>query len=86
MIVQVANIGKPLISASRLNDTGHSVHLHPNAPKVTNLKTGEETKLRRVGKTFLMDIWVELPAKPEHKPKMQHEQQHQQNRTPFKRR
>ena len=86
MIVQVANIGKPLISASRLNDTGHSVHLHPNAPKVTNLKTGEETKLRRVGKTFLMDIWVELPATPEHKPKTQHGQQHRQNGTPFKRR
>ena len=65
MIVQVARISKPLLSVSRLNDTGNAVDLHPDQPTVENLKTGERTALRRVGKTFILDDWVEIPDEKE---------------------
>ena len=63
MVVQVADVSRPLLSASRLNDTGNSVELHPDNPRIKNLKTGEESRLRRVGKMFILDLWVEVPAK-----------------------
>ena len=62
MVVQIADISRPLLSASRLNDTGNEVILHPERPVVRNLATGEEAALRRVGKTFLLDVWVEIPT------------------------
>ena len=61
MVVQVAEISRPLLSAARLNDTGNEVVLHPTRPIIRNLATKEETALRRVGNTFLLDVWVEIP-------------------------
>ncbi len=60
MIVQVADMSRPLLSASRLNDTGNAVILPPGRPGGNNFKTGEEAERRRVGRTFLLDVWVEV--------------------------
>ena len=62
MVVQVADIDKPLISVARLNDTGNSVEMSSKNPHITNIATGESTKLRRKGRSFVLDIWVEIPS------------------------
>ena len=59
MLVQVAATSRPLLSASRLNYTGNAVILRPDRTVVRNLATAE-AELRRVGKTFLLDVWVEV--------------------------
>ena len=44
MLVQVADISRPLLSAARLNDTGNSVILQPENPVIRNLQTGQEMR------------------------------------------
>ena len=62
MVVQVAQIDKPLISVTRLNDTGHAVQMSSVHPHIKHEKSGEITKLRRRGKSFVLDLWVEIPS------------------------
>ena len=58
MIVQVAPVRKPLLSAAKMNEAGNDVNLAGKNPHILNTKTGEVTKLRREGRTYLLDLWV----------------------------
>ena len=58
MIVQVAPVRKPLLSAAKMNEAGNDVNLAGKDPHIKNIKTGEITKLRRCGRTYLLDMWV----------------------------
>ena len=58
MTVQVANVRKPLISTAKLNDAGNDVNLHHDKPHIINRATGERSDLRRVGRAYLLDLWV----------------------------
>ena len=58
MTVQVAEVRKPLISTVKLNDAGNDVNLHADRPHILHKATGERTELRRVGKAYLLDMWV----------------------------
>ena len=58
MTVQVAPVTKPLVSTVRLNETGNDVNLTAVEPHIYNKKTKERTKLRRVGRSYVLDLWV----------------------------
>ena len=62
MTVQVANVEKPLISTARLNEHGNDVNLHVHRPHVVNKATGERSDLRRVGRSYILDLWVWIGA------------------------
>ena len=58
MTVQVAPVTKPLVSTVRLNEAGNDVNLTAVEPHIFNKKTKERTKLRRVGRSYVLDLWV----------------------------
>jgi hypothetical protein len=58
MKVQVAEVTRMLISASKVAKAGNIVNLDAKNPHVKNIKTGKVTKLRHKNGIFLLDIWV----------------------------
>ena len=60
--VQVARVRKPLLSAAKLNEGGNTVILSETNPRVVNERTGEITKLKRIGRSFLLDLWSFTPG------------------------
>jgi hypothetical protein len=58
MKVQVAEVTRMLISASKVAKAGNIVNLDAKNPHVKNIKTGKVTKLRHQNGIFLLDIWV----------------------------
>ena len=57
-VLQVANIGKSLLSVSRMVDKGNVVVFAPNGSYIYNQTTRESTWLRRKGNLYVMDAWV----------------------------
>ena len=41
-----------------MNDAGNDVNLHAEKPHILHKATGERTDLRRVGKAYLLDMWI----------------------------
>ena len=64
MTVQVAPVRKPLLSTDRLNDAGNDVMLRKYKPYIKNVKTGEVTDIKRVGRAYTVDMWVWVPKGP----------------------
>ena len=58
MVIQVASVRKPLISTAKLNEAGNDVNLHSEKPHILNKDIGQKTDLRRVGRSYLLDLWV----------------------------
>ena len=69
VVVQVADVTKPLISTARLNETGHDVNLTADDPHIYHKKTGQRTKLRRVGRACVLDLWIWVGSEEQKKPK-----------------
>ena len=57
-IFKVGDVGRTLISVSRLQDAGHDVILSKRQPRIVNLKSGLITPLRRSGGMFILDMWM----------------------------
>ena len=60
---QVAPVKKALISVSRMVAHGNEVLLDKD-PRIINKATKQVTKLRSVGSTYLLDLWVQVPCAP----------------------
>lgn len=58
MKVQIAEVTRMLISASKVAKAGNYVSLDVTNPHIKNIKTGRVTKLRHKHGIFLLDIWV----------------------------
>ena len=58
MKVQIAEVTRMLISASKVAKAGNYVSLDVTNPHIKNIKTGRITKLRHNNGIFLLDIWV----------------------------
>jgi hypothetical protein len=58
MKVQIAEVTRMLISASKVANAGNIVNLDAKNPHIKNIKTGKVTKLRHKNGIFLLDIWV----------------------------
>ena len=68
MTVQIAKVRKPLISTIRMNEAGNDVNLTCHKPHIINRKSGERTELRRVGKSYLLDMWIWVGGDKQGKP------------------
>ena len=58
---QIAKVGKTLISVDKLNETGHTVILNSTDPRIV-CPNGEEIKLKRKNKVFILDLWVKCTS------------------------
>ena len=58
MKVQIAEVTRMLISASKVANAGNIVNLDAKNPHIKNIKTGKETKVRHKNDMFLLDLWV----------------------------
>jgi hypothetical protein len=58
MKVQIAEVTRMLISASKVANAGNIVNLDAKNPHIKNIKTGKVTKLRHKNGIFLLDVWV----------------------------
>ena len=59
-------MNKILASIAGICDNGNSVLFRSDGGTITNLKDGRETKFRRQGNVYVMDMWVRNPkAKPD---------------------
>ena len=69
-VLQVANIGKSLLSVSKMVDKGNSVVFAPSGAYIYNEMTGESTLLKRKGNLYVLDAWVRSakPVSPEPQP------------------
>ena len=66
MVFQVAAVNKILASIAGICDNGNSVLFRSDSGKITNPKDGRETKFRRHGNVYVMDMRVRNPrAKPD---------------------
>ena len=66
MVFQVAAVNKILASIAGICDNGNSVLFRSDGGTITNLKDGRETKFRRQGNVYVMDMWVRNPkAQPD---------------------
>jgi hypothetical protein len=61
---QVAEVERPLLSASQLAASGNSVRFERGGGKIVNLKTGREMKLERRGGVFVLKMWVPINPSP----------------------
>ena len=59
IMFQIANVSKSLISVDALNETGHDVVLNKKNPRII-CPNGEEIKLRRKNKVFVLDMFVRV--------------------------
>jgi hypothetical protein len=57
MVFQIANVGRTLISVDRLSESGHTVILNKENPRI-KCPNGDIIKLRKRNKMFIMDIWI----------------------------
>ena len=57
-VLQVANIGKSLLSVSKMIDKGNTVVFSPAGSYIYNDISKEYTALRRKGNLYVMDAWV----------------------------
>ena len=55
---QICPVTRPLMSVARCTAAGNKVHLEEKDPRITNIKTGESTRLRKEGNVFVIDLWV----------------------------
>ena len=55
---QAAGVGKPLLSAEKLNQAGHWVILDGDESCIVNKSTHEVTALRREDGMFMLDVWI----------------------------
>ena len=61
---QVAKVRRPLMSVTKMTESGNEVKLSRDDPHILNLKTGQRTALRKEGNVYVLDLWVEIPAPP----------------------
>jgi hypothetical protein len=61
LVFQVAPVRKPLMSVAKMNEAGNDVNLRGDNPHIEHKKSGQITKLRREGKTFILDLWIKHP-------------------------
>ena len=54
---QVAKVGRTLISVDKLSETGHTMILNKDNPRI-ECPNGEVIELRRQNKVFILDLWV----------------------------
>ena len=59
IMFQIANVSKSLVSVDALNETGHDVVLNKKNPRII-CPNGEEIKLRRKNKVFVLDMFVRV--------------------------
>ena len=57
LVFQVANVGRTLISVDRLSETGHTMILNKENPRII-CPNGEIIKLRKNNKMFILDMWI----------------------------
>ena len=60
----MARIRKPLLSPAKMNELGNDVNLASKSPHIKNIKMGEVTRLKKRGRTFVLSMWVWIPAVP----------------------
>ena len=56
--VQIADVPRMLISASKMTKAGYKVHLDAENPYIQNVEAKKMTKLRHRNGIFLLDMWV----------------------------
>ena len=54
---QIAKVGRTLISADKLAETGHTLVVEKGNPRII-CPNKEVIKLRRQNKVFIMDLWI----------------------------
>ena len=57
-VLQVAKIGKSLLSVSKMVDKGNTVIFNPSGSFIYSGASQEYTQLRRKGNLYVMDAWV----------------------------
>ena len=58
---QVADIERPLISATDLTDAGNDVILRKSYGEIVSCTTGKSIKLLREGGVYILEMWVDAP-------------------------
>ena len=61
MTFQVSAVHKILASVAGICDNGNTVVFTSQGGIIKNIKTGRETRFRRQGSVYVMDIWVLNP-------------------------
>ena len=60
MVFQAGSVGRPLLSASRLEDAGFETRLSKRGRVLMNLSNGEKFNLRRVGGLYVLTMWCRV--------------------------
>ena len=60
--LKVGNVGRTLISVSRLNERGYEAYLTQKSPCIANWKTGEKIFLRKERGMYILTMWLWVPA------------------------
>ena len=63
--MKVGNVGRTLISVSRLNECGYEAFLNKRNPRLVHSWNGECIPLRKSAGMFLVDMWVKVPISNE---------------------
>ena len=57
---QAGRVGRPLISASRLEDSGIDTRISKRGSYLLNMSSGERFPLRRVGGLYVLTMWCRV--------------------------
>ena len=63
--MKVGDVGRTLISVSKLSESGYDAILTHWRPRLVNRKTGEIIPLLRVGGMYILRMWVWVPRAEE---------------------
>ena len=63
MVCQVAGVNKILASVGQVCDGGNEVLFRRDGGDIIHLATGKRTPFRRIGNVYVLDAWIEKPAK-----------------------
>ena len=58
MIIQAAEVARPLASVKRICEAGHMVVFEESGSYIVNKTTGEVNYLREDGGNYMLDVWI----------------------------
>ncbi len=58
MKLQIAPVKRTLLSVARMEEAGNDVYLTARDPRIVNRRTGESTRLKKLGGLYVLEFWV----------------------------